>query len=91
MSDPVDQRHALALLEQPLTERFRVRGTAALKRLLRERRFVEAREALALLPAGLMTWKMLALYMLLRLCLPSGSGKTAPVRGDARDNARAGA
>ena len=83
--DPVEERHALALLEQPLTERFQVRGTAALKRLLRERRLAEAREALGLLPAELMTWKMLAIYMLLRMSLPkpAGGGKTGAASGDA--------
>ena len=63
--DPVDRLGAAALLTQPMTARFKARGTFVIRVLLREWRFAEAKSLLESVPLGLLTWKLLLLYLLL--------------------------
>jgi glycosyltransferase involved in cell wall biosynthesis len=64
--DPVDRDHALALLTQRPTDRYRHRLRRFLRPLLRQRRFADARKALDNTPSGMLGVKQLALLMLLR-------------------------
>lgn len=75
--DPVDRWNAAALLRQGLTPRFQARGTYPIKMMLKERRFAEAKAALDVVPLGLLTWKLLLVYLLLAPFHPRP--KLAPV------------
>jgi glycosyltransferase involved in cell wall biosynthesis len=63
--DPVEKWHAASLLLQPLTPRFKLRGTAHFKYLLKKRRFREAKKLLEAVPLGMLTWKLLLVYLVL--------------------------
>lgn len=76
--DPVDRLNAAALLTQPMTLRFKARGTYPIKRMLRERRFAEAKAALETVPLGLLTWKLLAVYLALAPFFPRPAPRPAP-------------
>lgn len=64
--DPIEQHHALALLQQGNADRFRDRAYESFQRALRDdRRAFE--EAIAQVPAGLLSTKTLMAYLMVRL------------------------
>lgn len=64
--DPVAKDGAAALLTQKITPRAISRISLAVKGLLRERRFAEAVAALETVPLGLLSGKLLLVYLVLR-------------------------
>lgn len=65
--DPVEKQGALALLTQPPNHRFTRRARILIPAMLRGRLFSDARRALDVAPAGMLSWWMLATLILLRL------------------------
>jgi glycosyltransferase involved in cell wall biosynthesis len=63
--DPVEKWNAASLLLQPLTPHFKASGTFQVKDLLKKRRFGEAKRVLETVPLGMLTWKLLVLYLVL--------------------------
>ena len=68
--DPVDKIGAAALLTQPMTPRVTARVQFIAKNLLRARRFAELKTALETVPLGLLSWKLLLIYLVLAPFFP---------------------
>lgn len=76
--DPVDKIGALALLTQAMTPRIKARIQSIAKILLRERRFAELKTGLEAVPLGLLSWKLLLLYVAMAPFFPKPKPKPAP-------------
>ena len=77
--DPVEKWNATSLLLQPLTPRFKAIGTFHVKDLLKQRRFREAKQILETAPLGMLTWKLLILYLVLAPFFKKPSLQPAPL------------
>jgi len=63
--DPVDKVGAAALLMQARTPRVEARVALVVRKLLQQRRFADAKAALDTVPLGLLSWKLMLVYLAL--------------------------